>query len=103
MKKFRFGIQFWNTCKKKYPFNIYVIAGPNGYAEVQDQFRWVKEIRGCEVPKEVRDSFKRLAAIAAENHVSFMDLCLYALGTASDDKDKDKKKDPPDKKPPFGF
>ena len=87
----------------KYPFNIYVIAGPNGYAEVQDQFRWVKEIRGCEVPKEVRDSFKRLAAIAAENHVSFMDLCLYALGTASDDKDKDKKKDPPDKKPPFGF
>lgn len=67
---------------KKYPFHVYVLTGPRGYAELQDQFRWLKEFRGGEVPADVRSSFQRLNAIASENKVDFMELCVYALGTA---------------------
>jgi len=66
-----------------YPFFVYVISGPRGYTELQDQFRWLKEFRGGEVPKEIRDSFLRLNNIASENNVDFRELCVYALGEAN--------------------
>jgi hypothetical protein len=80
MKRFTVPIDF---AGKKYPFFVYVMTGPRGYAEVQDQFRWVEEIRGGKVPQEVRDSFRRLNEIAKENNVDFMELTVYALGTAT--------------------
>ncbi|MFM9068593.1 MAG: DUF2610 domain-containing protein, partial [Planctomycetota bacterium] len=80
MKRFTVPIDF---AGKKYPFFVYVMTGPRGFAEVQDQFRWVEEIRGGKVPQEVRDSFRRLNEIAKENNVDFMELTVYALGTAT--------------------
>ncbi len=68
---------------RKYPTHVYVMTGPRGYAELQDQFRWLEEIRGCLVPQDVRDSFRRLNEIAKENNVDFMELAVYALGTAT--------------------
>lgn len=75
---FTIPVEFDGT---KYPFKVYVISGQNGYAELQDQFRWLKEMRGLTIPTEVRDSFMRLNKIAVDNKVNFMDLCVYAMGT----------------------
>jgi hypothetical protein len=87
MKRFTVPIEF---AGKKYPYFVYVMSGPRGYAEVQDQFRWVEEMRGGKVPQDVRDSFRRLNEIAKENNVDFMELTVYALGTAEkDEKAKD--------------
>ncbi|MFC5457285.1 DUF2610 domain-containing protein [Prosthecobacter fluviatilis] len=55
---------------------------------IADQARWIKEERGVEVPADVRDSLRKLAAIAHENNVGFADLCTYALNYPTDNKDK---------------
>jgi TPR repeat protein len=73
---------------KSFPFFVYVLGGPRGYAELQDQFRWLEEVRGGEVPPAVRASFLRLNGIAAENRVDFRELCVYALATADGDAKK---------------
>lgn len=73
---------------KNFPFNVYVIEGPRGYAELLEQFRWVKEMRGGEVPMKVRDSFQRLNRIAVENNTDFRELCKYALDSNAKEKKK---------------
>jgi len=78
---------------KKYPFQVYVLTGPRGYAELLDQFRWLNDVRGGEVPAEVRESFLKLNQIAVENKTDFMELCVYALGAAPTEKPEDKSKD----------
>ncbi len=70
---------------KKYPFHVYVLSGPRGYAELLDQFRWLHEFRGGEVPADVKESFLKLNTIAVDNKVDFRELCVYALGKAADD------------------
>src|SRR5262249_4073249 len=50
---------------------------------LDDQFTWVERVRSCKVPKDVTNSFQRLYKIAKDNNVSFMDLCVYALGLAA--------------------
>lgn len=108
IKRFTIPTDFSGT---KYPFYVYIFNGPRGYAELQDQFRWVREIRGGEIPTDVVDSFSRLNKIAVENNVDFQELCVYALATtnqgesttpASNDnetKDKPKDSDKPAAKP----
>lgn len=73
---------------KSYPFHVYVMTGPRGYAELQDQFRWVKEIRGGDIAPEVHASFRKLNEIASQNKVDFMELCVYALTEAGKEKEK---------------
>jgi len=82
IKRFTVPCDFSGT---RYPFHLYVMKGKRGYAELQDQFRWLTYFRGGEVPVEVRDSFRRLNTIAVENNVDFMELCVYALGTVAED------------------
>jgi tetratricopeptide (TPR) repeat protein len=67
----------------KYPFHIYVSNYVEPHDIIADQARWLSDVRGGTVPKEVLDSFKRLYKIAKENNVSFMDLCVYAFETAA--------------------
>jgi len=85
MKRFTIPCDF---AGKKYPFHVYILTGPRGYAELQDQFRWVAEIRGGEVPAEVRANFLRLNQIATENNVDFMELCVSELGSEQPKKEK---------------
>jgi tetratricopeptide (TPR) repeat protein len=77
MKRFTIPTDFDGI---KYPFQVYVT---DSWQFLDDQFTWVLKVRGGKVPQEVQDSFRRLYKIAKENRVSFMDLCVYALGTAS--------------------
>lgn len=87
MKRFTVPTDFNGV---KFPFYVYVRAWPAEYATtlklpgVEDQARWVKEARGGEIPKDVRDSFIKLQQIATENNVSFPDLTEYALAAAAD-------------------
>jgi tetratricopeptide (TPR) repeat protein len=57
-----------------YPFNVSVYTGRNGYAGLQDQFRWLKEVRGGTVPADVIDLFKRINATAVTTGGDFMAL-----------------------------
>ncbi len=76
MKKFSVPVVFGNV---KSPFDFYVITGKRGYAELQDQFRWVKFFRGGDVPPEVRENFRKINKLAVDNDVDFMELCAYAI------------------------
>jgi hypothetical protein len=80
MKRFTIPCDFGG---EKFPFHIYVNSGKKSYERLCDQFRWLEEYRGGKVPVEVQDSFRRLHEIAVENNVNYMDLCVYALGTAA--------------------
>ncbi len=62
------------------PFFLYVTKS---YQPVVDQFRWVEEVRGGVVAPELKASFRQLAEIAKANKVSYVDLVVYALGTAA--------------------
>ena len=80
MKRFTVPCDFNGV---KYPFHVYVSDAPWPKDPLEDQARWLLEVRGGTIPEEVRDSFRRLHKIAHENNVSFQDLCVYALGTAA--------------------
>lgn len=80
MKRFTVPCDFNGV---KYPFHVYVGEPHPQRHPLQHQAWWVSTIRGGNIPQEVMDSFERLHKIAIENNVSFEDLCVYALGTAS--------------------
>ena len=66
----------------KYQVHVYVTES---WQFLEDQFTWLEKVRGGKVPPDVVESFRRLYKIAKDNKVSFMDLCVYALGTAAGD------------------
>jgi len=61
---------------ESYEFHVFLIDGKHCYAQLLEQFRWVREYRGIEIPAE--PEFRRLYEIARENNVSFFDLVIYA-------------------------
>jgi tetratricopeptide (TPR) repeat protein/tRNA A-37 threonylcarbamoyl transferase component Bud32 len=66
-----------------HPFPIYITEFPPSKHPLADQQSWLQQERGGSIPQEVMDSFERLHKIAIENKVSFVELCEYALGTAT--------------------
>lgn len=80
MKRFTVPCDFNGV---KYPFHVYIVNSPWPKHPLEDQARWLLEERGGVIPAEVMDSFAKLHKIAHENKVSFVDLCVYALGTAA--------------------
>ncbi len=82
MKRFTVPCDF---AGRKYPFHVYVTNVPYPNHPLENQARWLREERGGVIPEEVMDSFARLQKIAHENNVSFVDLCVYALGTVDKD------------------
>jgi hypothetical protein len=80
MKKFTIPCDFSG---QKAPFNIYVGEPDPNKHPLQNQAYWLATERGGTVPPEVMDSFQKLHDIAKENGVSFEELCVYALGSAS--------------------
>lgn len=63
-----------------YPLPVYITNVPLPKHPLEDQARWLKEERGGIIPEETMEQFQRLQKIAADNNVSFVDLCMYALG-----------------------
>lgn len=81
MKSFTIPCDFGG---QKSPFKIYVGEPDPTKHPLQNQSHWLTAERGGSIPQEVMESFEKLHAIAKENNVSFEDLCVYALGAASD-------------------
>lgn len=83
MKKFTVPCRFGDAMA---PFAIYVgdpALEPADTHPLEQQAAWLLRERGGEIPQEVMDSFSKLLGMAKENGVSFEELCVYALGTAS--------------------
>ena len=59
----------------KNPFPFYIPEGPHGLDELQDQFLWVKEMRGGIVPQETIYQFVKLWETAQKKKISFPVLC----------------------------
>ncbi|MDF1751767.1 MAG: DUF2610 domain-containing protein [Verrucomicrobiales bacterium] len=64
---------------KKVSIRFQIIKGKNGYQRLLDQFKWLKEFRGIDIPADVNESFQKLNKIATENKVDFKALVTYAL------------------------
>jgi hypothetical protein len=83
MKKFTIPCDFNG---QKHPFAVYVGLPRDDRHPLQNQAHWLSSEKGGNIPPEVMESFQKLHAIAKENDVVFEDLCMYALGQASEEK-----------------
>jgi uncharacterized protein len=80
MKRFTIPI----TCGSvKYPFEVYIWDWKLDEPPTTAQFAWVEKARGCEVSKDIVESFQKLYKIARDNKLSYTDLTVYALGEAN--------------------
>ncbi len=80
MKRFTVPCDFGG---QKHPFHVYIGEPHPKKHPLQNQSSWLSSERGGTIPQDVMDSFEKLFKIAQENNVSFEDLCVYALGNAS--------------------
>ena len=64
---------------EKVPVQFYIGEPTPSIHPLHYQSTWILEYRGVEVPPDVMGSINKLANIAEENNVSFVDLCTYAL------------------------
>ncbi|GHO46067.1 DUF2610 domain-containing protein [Ktedonospora formicarum] len=89
MKKFTIPCDFG---RERRLIDIY-IGSPGAKAHpLEYQAKWLSSIGGT-ISSEIMDSFQKLHAIALENGVSFEELCVYALGTTSDNVPGEAQKD----------
>jgi uncharacterized protein len=80
MKRFTVPI----TCGLvKTPFDVYIWDWKLDEPPTTAQFAWIEKARGCEVPKDVVESFQKLYQIARDNKLSYSELTVYALGEAN--------------------
>ncbi len=86
IKKFTIPCDFGG---QKAPFSIYVGSPKPNIHPLRYQAAWLTRERGGQIPSEVMESFEKLHAIAKENNVSFVELCVYALGGANEDVTKE--------------
>ncbi len=86
MKRFTIPCDFGG---KKHPFHVYVGEPHPKKHPLLNQSNWLSSERGGTIPQDVMDSFEKLFKISQENNVSFEDLCVYALGNAAAQKDKE--------------
>ncbi len=84
MKRFTIPCDFGG---QKHPFHVYIGAPHPKKHPLQNQSSWLSSERGGTIPQDVMDSFEKLFKISQENNVSFEDLCVYALGNASEDEE----------------
>jgi hypothetical protein len=91
MKRFTVPCDFGG---KKAPFHIYVGEPLDDVNPLRYQELWLRIRRGGAIPPEVMESFEKLHTIALANNVSFEELCVYALGTASGGKTESSEKTP---------
>jgi uncharacterized protein len=80
MKRFTVSV----TCGSvKSPFDVYIWDWKLDEPPTTAQFAWIEKARGCEVPKDVVESFQKLYQIARDHKVSYSELTVYALGDAN--------------------
>jgi hypothetical protein len=83
MKKFTVQCDFGG---QRHPVQVYIGQPRDDKHPLQNQAHWLSSEKGGNIPAEVMESFTKLQNIAKENGVDFEELCMYALGQASDQK-----------------
>lgn len=86
MKKFTVPCDFGG---QRSPFTLYIGKPKPENHPLQNQASWLSKERGGQIPPEVMESISKLRDLAAQNHVSFEELCVYALSAAADEQKKD--------------
>ncbi|MCH2038791.1 MAG: DUF2610 domain-containing protein [Rickettsiales bacterium] len=86
MKKFVVMCDFGG---QKAPFSVYIGDPKPENHPLQNQAHWLSKERGGNIPSDVMDSIAKLRDLAQKNNVSFEDLCVYALGAAIEEHDKE--------------
>jgi hypothetical protein len=81
MKKFTIPCSFGGQTA---PFTVYVGNPEYTHHPLHFQADWLSKERGGSIPQEVMDSLNKLKQLAEKNNVSFEDLCVYALGSATE-------------------
>lgn len=90
MKKFTVPCNFNGV---KSPFTIYIGEPEPQHHPLHFQADWLSKERGGQIPQEVMDSIGKLKDLAEKNNVSFEELCVYALGSSSDDEEGEEEED----------
>lgn len=90
MKKFTVPCNFGGV---KSPFTIYIGAPEEQHHPLHFQADWLSKERGGNIPSEVMDSIAKLKELADKNNVSFEDLCVYALGAAAEQRERNELED----------
>ena len=80
IKQFTVNCNFKTT---KAPVTFYVGDPSDDNHPIYFQSKWLSEKKGGSVPKEILDSFAELQKIAIKNHVSFQELCAFAIDEIS--------------------
>lgn len=70
------------------PFSVYIGDPKPENHPLQNQANWLSKERGGVVPADVMDSLSKLRDLARQHNVSFEELCVYALGAAAEEQDK---------------
>lgn len=78
---------------QKAPFSVYIGDPKPENHPLQNQSNWLSKERGGVIPSDVMDSIAKLRDLAVKNNVSFEELCVYALGAAIEEHDKEKESD----------
>ena len=86
MKKFVVMCDFGG---QEAPFTVYIGEPKPENHPLQNQASWLSKERGGNIPGDVMDSISKLRDLAEKNNVSFEELCVYALGAAIEERDKE--------------
>ena len=85
-KQKRFTVPITCAEQTDIPFNVFIWDWSRDYPQTDLQAEWIEKARGCAVPDDVAETFKKVFAIAARENVSFVDLAVYSFGTAGKEK-----------------
>ena len=88
MKKFDVMCDF-NGAKSL--FTLYIGFPKPDAHPLQHQSTWLSKERGGSIPSDIMDGVAKLRDISIKNNVSFEELCVYALGVASETSDENSK------------
>jgi hypothetical protein len=83
MKKFTINCDFNG---QRSPFTVFIGKPQEGHHPLHFQAEWLSSERGGVIPTEIMESISKLQELAKKNNVSLEDLCVYAIGTAEQEK-----------------
>jgi hypothetical protein len=86
MKKFTIQCDFGGQMAA---FEIFIGTPEGAHHPLHFQADWLIKQRGGTIPAEIMDAIAKLKILADKNHVSLEELCVYSLGAAAQDEEKD--------------
>ena len=84
MRKFTINCDFGGQLS---PFAIYIGNPKKGNHPLEHQSRWLLDNRGGVIPNEIMEAVTKLQDLADKNNASLEELCVYALGTESEQRE----------------